>query len=141
MAGLARTVVAIALAASALVLPTGCPSAESPMEKTDWKLVGWSVSSIDPAGVQITAAFADGQVFGSGGINRYNGAYTLGPGYAFATGPLAATKMAGPEPAMRAETAYFALLGQAASYKCSKERLTLYDKGGNESLIFEVVKK
>lgn len=111
------------------------------MEKTDWRLVGWSVSSVDPADVEITAAFADGQLSGSGGINRYNGAYTLGPGNAFSTGSLAATKMAGPEPAMRAEAAYFALLGQAASYKCSKQRLTLYDKGGNESLIFEAVKQ
>lgn len=111
------------------------------MEKTDWKLVGWSVSSVGPADAQITAAFADGQVSGSGGINRYNGPYTLGPRNAFATGPLAATKMAGPEPAMRAEAAYFTLLGQAASYQCSKGRLTLYDNGGNESLIFEAVRK
>lgn len=141
MARLARTIVAIALAAAAFVLLTGCPPAESPMEKIDWRLVGWSVSSVDPADVEITAAFANGQLSGSGGINRYNGPYTLGPGNAFSTGPLAATKMAGPEPAMRAEAAYFALLGQAASYKSSKQRLTLYDKGGNESLIFAAVKQ
>ncbi len=111
------------------------------MEKTDWKLVGWSVSSIDPAEFEITAAFANGQVSGSGSINRYNGPYTPGPGNAFSTGPLAATKMAGPEPAMRAEAAYFVLLGQAASYKSANGKLTLYDKGGNESLIFEAVKQ
>jgi heat shock protein HslJ len=45
--------------------------------------------------------------------------------------------MAGPEPAMRAESAYLILLGQAKSYEMATGKLTLYDEGGNESLIFE----
>ena len=40
--------------------------------------------------------------------------------------------MAGPEPAMRAETAYLTLLGQAKSYKVTDGKLTLYDSGGNK---------
>jgi heat shock protein HslJ len=55
----------------------------------------------------------------------------------FSVGRVAATQMAGPEPAMRAESAYLTLLGQAASYTLADGRLTLCDKGGNESLIFE----
>ena len=49
--------------------------------------------------------------------------------------------MAGPEPAMRAEGAYLKLLGQASSYKVVASQLILYDKGGNESLIFEAANK
>ena len=60
---------------------------------------------------------------------------------AVSAGPLVGTKMAGPEPAMRAETAYLTLLGQARSYKVVDGKLKLYDKGGNESLIFEAASK
>ncbi len=48
--------------------------------------------------------------------------------------------MAGPEPAMRAEQAYLTLLGQVGSYKMADGRLTLYDAGGNESLLYEAQK-
>jgi heat shock protein HslJ len=44
--------------------------------------------------------------------------------------------MAGPELAMRAESAYDALLTAARSYKLAGDKLTLYDASGNESLIF-----
>jgi heat shock protein HslJ len=47
------------------------------------------------------------------------------------------TEMAGPEPAMRAESAYQQLLAQVGSYKVADGSLTLYDKGGNESLVFQ----
>jgi heat shock protein HslJ len=100
-------------------------------------LTGWSISSIDPAAVTITARFEAGRMSGNSGVNSYGGDYETGPGDAFAAGGLAGTLMAGPEPAMRAETAYLTLLGQAASYKVADGRLTLYDKGGNESLIFD----
>lgn len=39
---------------------------------------------------------------------------------------------------MRAESAYLTLLGQARSFKMAGGRLTLYDQGENESLLFEV---
>jgi len=37
---------------------------------------------------------------------------------------------------MRAEGVYLMLLGQAASYRVDAGPLTLFDAGGNESLIF-----
>jgi heat shock protein HslJ len=49
--------------------------------------------------------------------------------------------MAGPEPAMRAEGAFTKLLVDAKSFKLSSGTLTLYDGGGNESLVFEAVGK
>jgi heat shock protein HslJ len=70
-------------------------------------------------------------------VNRYGGPYKAGPGNAFSVGELESTLMAGPEEAMRAERAYLTLLGQARSYRVADGILTLYDEGGNESLIFE----
>jgi heat shock protein HslJ len=126
---------------------TGCTAADTPqagslpagstLEGTKWKLVGWTIDSVDPATVTITATFAGGQISGNSGVNSYSGPCTLGPGGAFSVGPLAATQMAGPEPAMHAEAVYLTLLGQAASYTVADGTLTLRDKGGNESLIFE----
>lgn len=118
------------------VPPAGGPSPGGSLDGTQWSLSEWTVSSLDPARLTITAQFADGQISGNSGVNSYSGPYTAGPGDAFSVGPLASTMMAGPEPAMRAETAYTTLLGQAKSYSVSDGMLTLYDQGGNESLIF-----
>jgi hypothetical protein len=49
--------------------------------------------------------------------------------------------MAGFEPALRSENAYVTLLAQAKSCTIANGKLTLYDKGGNESLIFEAASK
>jgi heat shock protein HslJ len=49
--------------------------------------------------------------------------------------------MAGPEDAMRAETAYTTLLTEARSHRIAAGTLTLYDGRGNESLIFEVASR
>jgi heat shock protein HslJ len=99
--------------------------------------VGWTVSSLHPESVTITANFAEGRIAGTCGVNSYGGPYQAGAGNSFSTGQLAMTAMAGPEPAMRAESIYLTLLGQARSYKMADDRLTLYDAGGNESLIFQ----
>jgi heat shock protein HslJ len=95
------------------------------------------LSSLNPADFTITAKFTNGEVAGNSGVNTYSGPYKLGPGNAFSIGQVAGTLMAGPEPAMRAETAYLTLLGQAKSYKMTDGKLILNDKGGNESLIFD----
>jgi heat shock protein HslJ len=137
--------IAVAIAAVTLVGAAACsggsPSAAGsaaagPLDHSRWRLTGWTVSSLDPASVSITANFAGGQISGNSGVNTYSGPCTVGPGDAFATGDLASTMMAGPEPAMRAETAYMTLLGQARSYSTDGGTLTLYDEGGNPSLIF-----
>ena len=120
-----------------LVAVAGCSLASSPLEGTRWRLVEWTLSSLRAADFTITASFSDGQISGSSGVNTYGGPCKVGPGASFSAGQLAMTEMAGPEPAMRAETAYLTLLGQASSYKVAGDRLTLYDKGENVSLVFE----
>lgn len=121
--------------------PSGHPPSGSSLEGTQWRLSEWTVSSIDPASVKIWANFAGGQISGNSGVNSYGGPYRIGPGDAFSAGPLAVTLIGGTGPAMRAENAYLTLLPQMKSYKESADRLTLYDAGGNESLIFVSVVK
>jgi heat shock protein HslJ len=123
------------------VAVAGCAQPGSPLDGTRWQLVEWTISSMDPASVTITAEFAGGRLSGNSGVNSYSGPYRIGPGNAFSGGPFAATLMAGPEPAMRAERAYLTLLGQAKSYRLANGKLTLHDQGGNESLIFEGASK
>ncbi len=114
----------------------GC-SSKSALDGTSWKLVGWTVSSLDPNDFEITAAFAERLISGGSGVNTYSGSYTAGGDGTFEVGEIAGTLMGGSEPAMRAETIYVTLLGEARSFAVSDATLTLYDVGGNESLIFE----
>ncbi len=102
-----------------------------------WRLVSWPILSLHPSEVAITARFDGTTMSGSGGVNNYSGSYRMGPGDAFSAGPMASTKMAGPEYDMQAEAAYFKLLGEARFYALSSSKLILYDQDENESLVFE----
>jgi heat shock protein HslJ len=134
-----RISLAVLLVAAAIgCVVAGCSGANS-LDGTKWKLTGWTVSSIDPVSVNITATFDDAQISGSSGVNRYGGPVKTGRGGSFAAGPLAATEMAGSELEMRAESAYLTLLSQARSCEVTDTTLTLHDGGGNESLIFSRV--
>ena len=132
---------AVLLIGTSLLVLAGCSANRNPLVGTEWKLTGWSLNSLNPADFTITAKFTKEDISGSSGVNSYSGPYKLGAGGAFSVGQTVGTLMAGPEPAMRAEGAYLTLLGQASSYKVVDSRLTLYDKYGNESLIFEVANK
>lgn len=119
---------------------TACGTAAS-LDGTSWRLVGWSVSSLDPQAFTITAEFADGRIGGTSAVNTYGGEYTTGSGGSFAVGEIAQTLMAGPEEDMRAEAAYHELLRNAASYRRDATTLTLFDENGNESLTFEAAEE
>lgn len=135
---LSRGILAGLLLALALLPLAGCgATGGGALNGTRWRLTGWTLSSLNPADFTITAQFAPGRISGRSGVNSYSGSVKVGPGSAFATGTLAGTKMAGPEPAMRAESAYLTLLAQARSWERTDRGLTLKDGGGNESLIFE----
>ncbi len=140
-----KPLAAVFLIAVALIALPGCTSSGSPdggaLDGTQWRLTEWTLSSLNPADFTITARFADGQVAGNSAVNSYSGPYQVGAGDAFSVGQIASTEMAGPEPAMRAETAYLTLLGQARSFSVADSRLTLFDQGGNESLRFDAAKK
>lgn len=134
--------VAVLLVVVALAALVGCSrDGGSPdggvLDGTRWRLTEWTLSSLDPADFTITARFADGQISGNSGVNSYSRTYQAGSGDAFSLGQIAVTEMGGQEPAMRAEAAYLTLLSQAKSFKLTGGRLTLYDQGRNESLLFE----
>ena len=82
--------------------------------------------------VIVTAEFANGQITGENGCNRYNGTYqadaakgtmTIGPN-------LATTQIACPGIRARLEQAYMAALPKVKKYEATAEQLTLLDGSG-----------
>jgi heat shock protein HslJ len=135
---LTATLATLAALSVVLLAVAGCGGSSEPatLDGTSWRLVGWSLSSMSPEDFTITAQFADGKISGKSAVNNYMGSYTQGPGDAFSVGEIAGTMMAGPEPEMRAESAYLKLLAEAKSHALKDGGLTLLEGGGNESLIF-----
>ena len=121
----------------AVAFLAGCATTTARLEGSEWRLTAWSVSSLRSTDFPITARFADGGISGRSAVNTYRGSATLGPGSSISFGPLATTRMAGPEPAMRAEGVYLDLLSRVASYRIDDDRLTLFDAKGNELLVFD----
>jgi heat shock protein HslJ len=130
-------VTAVALGA---VAASGCGGSQSLLAGTTWHLSGWSANSLDPAEFTITAEFTDTKIGGTSAVNQYGGSYTTDSDGSFSVGQLASTQMAGPEPAMRAETIYLELLQEAAKYVMADGTLTLSDANDNQLLIFTAAK-
>lgn len=137
MIRLSKTLVLALLMVASVTTLVNCSPTGKTLDGTQWKLVGWTLSSLTPDKFNITAKFDGGRISGHNGVNTYSGSYTLGSGDDFSTGDLVSTKMAGEPDAMQAETTYMNLLSKAKSCKRDGKKLTLYDKAGNESLIFE----
>ena len=106
------------------------------IEDTPWQLVSGKDITISD-GVVVSAAFTEGNVFGSSGCNQYRGPYTL-DGDSLEIGETAGTRMACPPPADEIERAYLAALVDVASWAIDGEELVLSDAGGNELLRYEV---
>lgn len=122
-----------------LALGAGCSSAgqdQPALDGTSWKLTSWAEPDPIPASATITAEFADGRVAGTSGVNRYTAAFTSGTDGSFATEAAISTKMAGPEDAMAAETAYLNRLQAATSYSVDGDTLVINDADGQPSLTF-----
>jgi heat shock protein HslJ len=95
----------------------------------------WLVEDVGGAGIidnaQVTMTFdPNGSVYGSGGCNRYNGAFTLtGEGFGF--GPAAATMMACEEPKMTLESAFFQAMASVIRFDIAETgALILYAADG-----------
>ncbi len=80
-----------------------------------------------------SVTFAEGgQITGFAGVNRYSGkldAAALRDGH-FATGPLAATRMAGPPEAMELDEQFLGLLDRANRYRVDGATLVFSDESG-----------
>jgi len=108
----------------------------SDLENTQWQLVsGQDITLSDD--VVVSAAFTEGNVFGSSGCNQYRGPYTL-DGDSLEIGRTAGTLMACPPPADEIERAYLAALAQVARWAIDGEELVLSNADENELLRYEV---
>ena len=72
---------------------------------------------------------ADGQVTGNSGCNRFFGSYELQEGK-LSIGPLGATRMACPEPAMSFEISFLAALQSADTAARADDRLAIRNADG-----------
>jgi len=109
------------------------------LDGTNWKLAGWSVSSLAPGDFTITADFEEARISGTCVASSYGGSYETGPGDDFSIGPLSSTMGGGTGDEGRAEMFYIDLLEAVETYAREGDTLTLYDAEGNESLVFELV--
>lgn len=87
-----------------------------------WVLV-WAADMNDP--YDVTMTFGPGTVSGAGPVNRYSGPAQAGDDGSLQVGPIASTKMAGPDDRMAAEQSYFDALASADSWRTRNEDLTL----------------
>lgn len=139
-------IAAAALFALAALVGSGCSSGGSSsaspssagaddgeaLEGKTWKAteIAEVTTVLAEKGAEVTAAFAAGQLSGSGGVNRYTATYETQPGGKITISQPAATLMAGPPKAMAQEQAYFAALTKATKFAVAEDSLTLTDDQG-----------
>lgn len=109
------------------------PTAMAPLSGS-WKLANMTMADSPmpmlPAGdIPLSAEFADGQIFGSGGCNRFIGGYeTKSAAGAITISTLASTFMACEEPIMTQETRFLTALQGAERYEVDQGQLTIFYK-------------
>lgn len=101
------------------------PSGGGPLAGTSWVLTAGPLSSEDLDTSGITLEFADTELSGSSGVNRYTGGYTSTTDGSLQIGTLASTAMAGDEAAMALEQDYLAALQSIFGYTIAGDTLTL----------------
>lgn len=119
-----------ALAAAGCAAPSPTAAAGDPAGT--WTLVELGGEAVAAPGRAPSLTIdADGGLSGFAGVNRFHGeldAERLRAG-AFAAGPLAATRMAGPPEAMELETRFLRALGEADGMRVEGEALVLTRDG------------
>lgn len=117
---------------------SGCARKQSvSLERTEWKLVSWSISSVKADAYEITASFDDETISGKSAVNSYSSQYSI-DGDQISFTPFVSTEMAGPEDAMNAETKFFGLMEQVKTLKVEGIKLILMDENKNELLVFQM---
>ena len=114
-----------------------------PLAGPTWELSAYNNGR---AGVQsilansdVNAVFGqDGRVTGSGGCNRYTGAYRAADG-SLSIGPLASTRMACEQPVMEQEALFFKALESTTQYRFENDMLVLRDGSDATQAILTMV--
>lgn len=144
-----RTFPGLATIFAILFLLSGCatavPSGEEPpssppdtgdaLAGTAWVLDSMGGEAADDSTVMTLQFASDGTLSGSGGCNRFNGAFTA-VGEDIAIEPLATTMMACEPAVMEQETLFLTALQGAKSFAVNGAKLTLSDASGIELLLF-----
>ena len=96
----------------------------------------WTVEQLDfdhpvQGDEPITAEFADGQVAGSGGCNRYNAPVSSDDAQSLTIGPAISTLMACPEPSMTQEMQYLTALPNTMQWSYYIGKLALTHQQGD----------
>jgi heat shock protein HslJ len=102
-----------------------------PLAYTEWTLVeleGEPVAGDGDGRPGLVLDLEESRVSGSGGVNRLAGTFALSEDE-LRFGPLMSTRMAGPEDAMRRETAFLEALGRVDSYELDERMLTFLAGG------------
>lgn len=144
--GLAIGLVAASLAACSVTGSSSTPSpsiasaggAGGTLDGTNWVLKTYLVSGTAtavPSGVKVDAHFTASTISGFGGCNAYNGPATVA-GAAIKIGRLLSTQMACAGPSATVEPAYFAALGQAATFTAATDGLTIFDASAKPILVY-----
>ena len=134
----------VAFAISSIVLLAGLAAGcggngggdASDIEDKPWQLTSATDLTI-PDGVVPSAAFSNGNAFGTAGCNTYRASYSL-DGDSLEIGEPAGTLIGCPPPVDEFERAYLDALGQVATWELDGEELVLSDADGNELLRYEV---
>jgi heat shock protein HslJ len=148
---LTLTILAAALFALAALGSSGCSSGtgsggssadnSKALDGKIWKAteIAGVTTVLTEKGTEVTAAFAAGELSGSGGVNRYTATYETRAGGAVTIAQPAATMMAGAPEAMAQEQAYFAALTKVTKYAVTADTLTLKDDQGAVLVRYAVV--
>jgi|GEM_PF-2746856 len=98
------------------------------LDGTTWTLLELSEEQPALADTEVTLSFAGDQLSGSAGCNNYTGSFSLGADNPFVltAGPIAATKMACPNPSLNQENAYLNALQSAAQWGYEIGKLAIY---------------
>ncbi len=114
----------------------------APLDGTEWVLgqKATRLETLAPS-VVVTARFADGQLSGSSGCNRYSTGYTVDGSRLTITGPIASTMMACEPPASNVEAAYLELLRTVRSYSILGSTLTLDASTSGVRLVYRVQRR
>jgi len=142
----ALAIAAAALFALSALIASGCSSGTSSsaspstagadvskrLEGKTWRAteIAGVASVLAEKGTEVTAAFAAGELSGSGGVNRYTATHETQPGDKIKISQPATTMMAGAPKAMAQEQAYFAALTKATQFAVTADALTLTDDQG-----------
>jgi heat shock protein HslJ len=104
----------------------------------DWKVTGFNNGRDAVVGLAgdapITLSFEKGGVSGNGGCNTFRGGYTV-DGQSVKIGPLASTRMACPDPAMRQEREFLAALESAVKWSVEGDTLDMHREDGQRALM------